>query len=292
MIVCSIDVCGPGGSFAGKLPGTDHVLRYQTNATSDGNVAGWNGPNVRWNESSGTFTISGSSSDSAGNKTTTTQTLVPEKTASDGKNLSTGIVSSVTTHETAPKNDQTARVVVEQNGLADVNAKTTVTFPEWSGGKSRVYDSPAKARANIDADVRADLRAEGYVVPDASGDGGAGAEDGAAGDGAAGDGVIASGEPAAVDESAGEASGGGGDSSDGDSGSGAGGGEAESGEATSETDAGKSELPVFARAILDLTDQVKTFIDDFFGWLGFDGSDQEALEPAGYSPVSEDEAVD
>jgi len=279
------------------------VLRYQTNATSDGNVAGWNGPNVKWNEPAGTFTISGSSTDTAGNKTTTTQTLVPEKTASDGKNLSTGIVSSVTTHETAPKNDQTARAVVEQKGLDDANAKTTVTFPEWSGGKSFEYQSPGRARANLQSDVKAGLRGEGFVVPDsasggAAGDSGAGAgagESGAGDSGAGGDAggtVVAAGDAAVADASAsaslgdepvadgsgdGRSGAGGGDEGDVAAGEGDadGGGEPADDPSTSEPD-----VPVFVQTILDLTDQVKTFLDDFFGWFGLGGDDAAGDEVA------------
>jgi hypothetical protein len=32
-------------------------------------------------------------------------------------------------------------------------------------------------------------------------------------------------------------------------------------------------VPVFVQTILDLTDDVKEFLDDFFGWLGFGESE-------------------
>ena len=60
---------------------------------------------------------------------------------------------------------------------------------------------------------------------------------------------------------------------------GAGGDEASGTDAASEDGAAEPEVPVFVQTILDLTDQVKTFLDDFFGWLGFAAPDEPAVTP-------------
>ena len=149
VIVCTNDVCGPSGSWAGKLPGeymgcTNCNLRFQTRATADGNVAGWHGTqtnvdqngnatqtndgSVKWNEPTKNFTIKNSSTDSSNTKVTRTQTLIPEKTASDGKNLYTGIVDINTEYQSGLVNNQRVKGTTSQLGMNDLNSSISIAF--------------------------------------------------------------------------------------------------------------------------------------------------------------------
>jgi len=126
VIVCTADVCGPSGSWGGKLPGeymgcTNCNLRFQTRATADGNVAGWHGTqtnidangnatqsndgSVKWNAKEKNFTISNKSTDAKGNTISSKSTLIPEKTAPDGKNLHTGIINQESQYTTIENSD-------------------------------------------------------------------------------------------------------------------------------------------------------------------------------------------
>ena len=143
VIVCTNDVCGPSGSWSGKLPGeymgcTNCNLRFQTRATDDGNVAGWHGTqtnidqngnatqtndgSVKWNEPTKNFTIKNSSTDSSNTKISRTQTLIPEKTASDGKNLYTGIVDINTEYQSGLINNQRVKGTTSQSDMNDLNS--------------------------------------------------------------------------------------------------------------------------------------------------------------------------
>lgn len=183
VIVCTNDVCGPSGSWAGKLPGeymgcTNCNLRFQTRATDDGNVAGWHGTqtnidangnasqtndgSVKWNDSTKNFTIKNSSTDSANSKVTRTQTLIPEKTATDGKNLHTGIVDINTEYESSIIAGQRVKGSTNQQNLDDKNSPISVQFPSWSEGKNLMYENPNLLVENIEIDVENELKKDGF----------------------------------------------------------------------------------------------------------------------------------
>jgi len=160
VIVCTNEVCGPNGSWAGKLPGeyqgcTNCNLRFQTRATDDGNVAGYSGhsyeidssgnanikndDSVKWNEKEKNFTIKNLYTDSKNSKVTRTQTLIPEKTASDGKNLQTGIVDINTEYDSSTIAGQRVKGSTRQQNLEDKNSTISVEYPNWSEGKNFTY---------------------------------------------------------------------------------------------------------------------------------------------------------
>ena len=185
VIVCTNDVCGPSGSWAGKLPGeymgcTNCNLRFQTRATDDGNVAGYSGHSydidssgnasikndgsVKWNEKEKNFTIKNSSTDSSKSKVTRTQTLIPEKTASDGKNLHTGIVDINTEYESSIIAGQRVKGSTKQQNLEDKSSTINVEFPNWSAGKNFTYENPNLLVENIDSDVDNELNKDGFTT--------------------------------------------------------------------------------------------------------------------------------
>jgi hypothetical protein len=185
VIVCTNDVCGPSGSWAGKLPGeykgcTNCNLRFQTRATDDGNVAGYSGHSyeidssgnasikndgsVKWNEKEKNFTIKNSSTDSSKSKVTRTQTLIPEKTASDGKNLHTGIVDINTEYESSNIAGQRVKGSTKQQNFEDKNPAIGIEFPNWSAGKNFTYDNPNLLVENIDSDVDDELNKDGFTT--------------------------------------------------------------------------------------------------------------------------------
>lgn len=122
-------------------------LRFQTRATEDGNVAGWHGTqttvdeegnatqsndgSVRYDEASGTFQISNQAPDG----TSTTQTLVPEKTSrdSEGKgrsmNLSSGIVD-IKTSKKVSSGDVSASVTTFRSNLSDESVDVAIALPD------------------------------------------------------------------------------------------------------------------------------------------------------------------
>ena len=182
VIVCTNDVCGPSGSWSGKLPGeymgcTNCNLRFQTRATDDGNVAGFSGHSydidssgnasikndgsVKWNEKEKNFTIKNSYSDSTKSKVTRTQTLIPEKTASDGKNLHTGIVDINTEYDSSTISGQRVKGSTKQQNLEDKNSTINVEFPNWAEGKNLTYENPNLFVENIENDVENELKKDG-----------------------------------------------------------------------------------------------------------------------------------
>ncbi len=185
VIVCTNDMCGPSGIWAGKLPGeymgcTNCNLRFQTRATDDGNVAGYSGHSydidssgnatikndgsVKWNEKEKNFTIKNSYSDSSKSKVTRTQTLIPEKTASDGRNLHTGIIDINTEYESSIIAGQRVKGSTKQQSLDDKNSSIIVEFPNWSTGKNFTYDNPNLLIDNIDTDVDNELNKDGFTT--------------------------------------------------------------------------------------------------------------------------------
>ena len=121
-------------------------LRFQTRATADGNVAGWHGTqtnidadgnatqtndgSVRFDQSSGTFQINNQSGDG----TTSTQTLVPEKTARDANgqgrsmDLGTGIVDIRTSKKIA-SGSESASVTTYRSDLSDTTVDAVIALP-------------------------------------------------------------------------------------------------------------------------------------------------------------------
>lgn len=183
VIVCTNDVCGPSGSWAGKLPGeymgcTNCNLRFQTRATDDGNVAGFSGHSyeidssgnasvnnngsVKWNEKEKNFTIKNSSTDSTKSKVSRTQTLIPARTASDGKNLLTGIFDIKTEYESSVNAGQLVKGTTTQQNFEDANSLINVEFPKWSEGKYFKYENPNLLVENIESDVFNELGKEGF----------------------------------------------------------------------------------------------------------------------------------
>jgi hypothetical protein len=183
VIVCTNDVCGPSGSWGGRLPVeymgcTNCNLRFQTRATSDGNVAGWHGTqtnvdqngnasqtndgSVKWNEPEKNFTIKNSSTDSSSTKITRTQTLIPEKTASYGKNLHTGIVDVNTEYESGLINNQRVKGTTSQLDLNDLSSSISLEFPNWANGKKFFFDNPNLFIDNVNATIEGALLADGF----------------------------------------------------------------------------------------------------------------------------------
>ena len=156
------------------------VLRFQTRATDDGNVAGWHGTqtnidangnasqsndgSVKWNDTTKNFTIKNSSTDSSKSKVTRTQTLIPEKTASDGKNLHTGIVDINTEYESSNIAGQRVKGSTKQQNFEDKNSAIGIEFPNWSAGKNFTYDNPNLLVENIDSDVDNELNKDGFTT--------------------------------------------------------------------------------------------------------------------------------
>ena len=109
--------------------GNGHVMRFQTRATPDGNVAGWN--NATWDESSGTFRL-----EQQNGETRTRQTIVPSQTSRDSNgegrtyNIGSGIVDIETT-TTKTSGDQSARVSVKTDNLSDTTATVDINYPAW-----------------------------------------------------------------------------------------------------------------------------------------------------------------
>jgi hypothetical protein len=153
------------------------VLRFQTRATDDGNVAGWHGTqtnidangnasqtndgSVKWDDTTNNFTIKNSYSDSSKSKVTRTQTLIPEKTASDGKNLHTGIVDINTEYDSSTIAGQRVKGSTKQQNLEDKNSTINVEFPNWAEGKNLTYENPNLFVENIDSDVENELKKDG-----------------------------------------------------------------------------------------------------------------------------------
>jgi hypothetical protein len=120
-------------------------LRFQTRATSDGNVAGWHGTqtnvdsngnatqtkdgSVRFNQSTGNFQISNRTGDSS-----SSQTLVPEKTSRDtngegrSMDLGTGIVD-IRTSKRIVSGSESATVDTYRSDLFDTTVDAVISLP-------------------------------------------------------------------------------------------------------------------------------------------------------------------
>jgi hypothetical protein len=152
-------------SNGGRMPGTymgctGCVLRYQTNATADGNVAGWHGPDVSYNSNDQTFSIKSSNGSS-----TTTQTLVPEKTARDaaGMDLSTGFVDRVDTLST-----DEVRSRVNQDFVDSSHDSVSVNYLTWGvTGRTFSYSNLQEALSQHENSVEEALLGD-FPAPEAN----------------------------------------------------------------------------------------------------------------------------
>ncbi len=180
VVVCTNDVCGPSGSWGGKMP-VDYMgcsgcdLRFQTRATADGNVAGWHGTqthidedgnasqsndgSVRWNASDNTFTLENQSVTQNGDTVKRKQKLVPEKTATDGVNLHTGIKDVETSFESSSEGES-VEVNVKQDNLFTDEARVSVEVENW---RLFNYGNIQDARDQVEADIENVLAEDGFV---------------------------------------------------------------------------------------------------------------------------------
>ena len=121
------------------------ALRFQTRATADGNVAGWHGTqtnidadgnatqtndgSVRFDQTTGNFQINNQTGDSS-----TSQTLVPEKTSRDANgegrsmDLGTGIVD-IRTSKRIVSGSESATVDTYRSDLADTTVDAVIALP-------------------------------------------------------------------------------------------------------------------------------------------------------------------
>lgn len=169
VVVCTIDVCGPNGSWNGVLPGeyqgcNNCNLRFQTRATDDGNVAGYSGHSydssgsinndnsVKWEPSDNSFSINNETNSSDG-VTKTKKKLIPSQTASDGKRLETGLVDIETKYESNVINGSTVKIDMTQPNV-DSPSSIFVDYPAW---KNFQYDSIESLKTNIESDVESAL---------------------------------------------------------------------------------------------------------------------------------------
>lgn len=180
VIVCTNDVCGPSGSWGGKMP-VDYMgcsgcdLRFQTKATDDGNVAGWHGTqtnidengdasqsndgSVKWNSSDNSFTIKHQNVDRGGAEITRKQKLIPEKTASDGKNLHTGIVDIETTLKVKSEEEKLVSKVKQENIFSEPDI-ISVEIENW---RLFNYSTIKSARDSVVKDIEGALVKDGFV---------------------------------------------------------------------------------------------------------------------------------
>lgn len=152
--------------------GKGTVMRFQTRATPDGNVAGWN--NATWDESSGSFLLEGSSGD-----TTTRQRVVPSQTSRDANgegrtyNIGSGIVDieSTTTKRSGETSgtlrtyrsdyqDSTVDATLE---LPDLGERGSLLTYEVEARTSESSERPA-ALDQISVDVDSLLMENGFVT--------------------------------------------------------------------------------------------------------------------------------
>lgn len=142
------------------------LLRFQTRATADGNVAGWHGPDVKFDSTDGTFDMGSTHVDASGT-TTTQQKLIPSQTATDGWNLSTGLVNIRTEFVSSRVNDIGIKLSKIQERF-DSQAASEIAIENW---KTFNFESDQQVSDNLDADVEAELVADGYdtVTPEVGG---------------------------------------------------------------------------------------------------------------------------
>jgi len=162
VIVGTIDTYNSrGGTIGHEYMGcsADCVLRFQTRATADGNVAGYSSSGnteVKFDSSQNNFSIK----DNNGGYEST---LIPERTARDeaGMDLSTGLVDTKTKQTT----EENVEIRQTQEDYLDEEIETSILFPEWgTDGKLFHYISELQARESIESDVDSELVSEGYTA--------------------------------------------------------------------------------------------------------------------------------
>ena len=154
-------------------------LRFQTRATADGNVAGWHGTqtnidadgratqtndgSVRFDQSTGNFQIN----NQTGDGTTTTQTLVPEKTARDASgqgrsmDLGTGIVD-IKTSKRIFSGSESASVDTYRSNLGDTTVDAVIALPGLGSEGNLQYVFGSRGNTSVEpvnelGQVRTDL---------------------------------------------------------------------------------------------------------------------------------------
>jgi len=179
---------GMGTSYMGCH--ANCVLRFQTRATPDGNVAGYHGTqtrvdengnatqfndgSVRWDESSGTFNMGRTSGD-----TTTRQRLVPSQTSRDENgqgrtyNIGSGIVDIETT-TTKQSGETSGTLRTYRSDYQDNTVDATLELPDLGEeGSLLTYELEARtsesserpaALDQISLDVDSLLMENGYVT--------------------------------------------------------------------------------------------------------------------------------
>jgi hypothetical protein len=178
VIVCDNAFCGEGGTLNGVMPyefmgcKAGCILRHQTNATSDGNVAGWHGTtfhsddsgnttysnngSVKWDESDKTYSITSETNNLDGSKIKQKSKLKAEKTASDGNDLNTGFVKVETEYESPIINSQSGKIKAVQDSIYS-NPNLQV---EYSNDVRLSYESVESFKSNIDNDSNTAFQSE------------------------------------------------------------------------------------------------------------------------------------
>ena len=157
---------------------TNCNLRFQTRATADGNVAGWHGTqtnidangnatqsndgSVKWNAKEKNFTISNKSTDAKGNTISSKSTLIPEKTATDGKNLHTGIVNQESQYITSENSESVTVTTLREN--LESNETVSVKYSNWENDPILKYESIQGLIDNIETDVDNALVSQGENI--------------------------------------------------------------------------------------------------------------------------------
>ena len=133
------------------------LLRFQTRATADGNVAGWHGPEVTYNKSDQTFNLGYTSQNSNGT-TIVRQKLIPEKTATDGINLGTGLIDIRSEFISTQVNGFVVKLLKLQETFESED-QSVVEFSDW---QTFTYRNSAELNQNLETDVDTALAADGY----------------------------------------------------------------------------------------------------------------------------------
>lgn len=154
-IVCTVDVCGPGGTFNGVM-GKDYrgcengcIIRFQSRASETGNVVGISS-GVTWDgDSRGTYTITQTFPEGPVKKTT----LVPSKTFADGQRFETGLVD-ITTRANVGDSQNYFRIDVVQENIDDLDDQTSILYLHNNQEKKMFsYFSRQDAANNFESDV-------------------------------------------------------------------------------------------------------------------------------------------
>ncbi len=135
------------------------LLRFQTRATSDGNVAGWHGPEVTYDKSDQSFNL-GHTSQTTEGRTKVSQKLIPSLTATDGMNLWTGVFDIRTEFTSSQINGLAVKLTKLQETFDSEDA-TVVEFQDWN---SFAYESSNEMAQNLNSDIDARLLDQGFDI--------------------------------------------------------------------------------------------------------------------------------